>query len=385
MNIRLLATLVSFVFAGCAMSADPEAVSSAYALSLSTTNAALILDFVNYPGTDLDTLDRLVGLDARAAQNIVAWRNGADGLAPSSDDDLFADIAELDAIPYVGDVAFQKLQAYAALHPTPSAESVEGVYFRGWESEAVVSFVDSASLDVLDGILDARAAQALIAARPFTSVTAMGPVAYVGASALERLRTLAPSFWSAMHASGPSLAGVYDGVAFDETSAAVALEIANVALAPQLEQHTILPAIAELIVAHRPYATLADVAAVDGVGSVTIARLRTYAQSGQWVPPVTGFVLDAAALADIVTRQKESLYEDEGFAEVVLSLAGNDDLATRIMQALEAQIDLLSAPLLGGVYPDADSAYDAVYEAAPVKQLVRDGGWTYLESIGVTR
>ncbi len=40
-------------------------------------------------------------------------------------DDLVDDLAELDAIAYVGDTAFQRLTAYAAAHPAPAAESEE--------------------------------------------------------------------------------------------------------------------------------------------------------------------------------------------------------------------------------------------------------------------
>lgn len=54
-----------------------------------------------------------VGLDRRAAENIVAYRVGDDGIAGTSDDERFDTLAELDAVPYVGPVAFRKLLAYA--------------------------------------------------------------------------------------------------------------------------------------------------------------------------------------------------------------------------------------------------------------------------------
>ncbi|MCA9622102.1 MAG: hypothetical protein KC731_23925, partial [Myxococcales bacterium] len=58
-------------------------------------------------------LDDEVGLDKRAAENIIAHRDGADALPETSDDDLFESIAELDAVPYVGDTALALLAAYA--------------------------------------------------------------------------------------------------------------------------------------------------------------------------------------------------------------------------------------------------------------------------------
>src|SRR3954462_3665148 len=78
---------------------------SAAALSLSPASAAQILAFVNYPGTDLALLDSKVGLDRRAASNLLTHRNGADAVSPSNDDTLFKTIAELDAVPYVADSA----------------------------------------------------------------------------------------------------------------------------------------------------------------------------------------------------------------------------------------------------------------------------------------
>ena len=155
MSLRtpLAVLLVAASLAGCAVH-DPEAAPSEYALTLSTADAAQVLELVNYPGASLAILDDEVGLDVRAAENIDAHRAGADGVFPSADDDLFDDIAELDGVPYVGDAAFQKLQAYAAVNPAPSSESAEGVLFRGWESEIVVWAVNGSSFEELDALLD---------------------------------------------------------------------------------------------------------------------------------------------------------------------------------------------------------------------------------------
>src|SRR5262249_10893481 len=137
------------VAAGCAGADDPEATPSAYAVQLAPADAARLLDFVNYPGTDADLLDHAVGLDVRAA--------GADGILPSADDSYFADVAALDAVPYVGDTAFAKLSSYAAAYPAPTGESVEGVGFHEWEAQAVVWGVNHDAPEALDALLDARA------------------------------------------------------------------------------------------------------------------------------------------------------------------------------------------------------------------------------------
>jgi hypothetical protein len=208
--------LAGLALFSCGPQLDPEAGDydelgeSAVALTLAPGAAEQILSLVNYPGTELSTLDAKAGLDVRAAKNIIARRNGADGVAPSSDDAPFATIAELDAVSYVGDAAFGKLLAFAKAHPAPAAEQVEGVSFRGWEVEAVVWGVNNAPAGTLDGMLDARAARSLIAGRPFTSVGQMGPLAYVGPSALERLRREAATWWRARFApaTAPTLAQV---------------------------------------------------------------------------------------------------------------------------------------------------------------------------------
>src|SRR6185295_5874668 len=69
---------------------DPESAPSQYVNALSSTDGALVVDLVNDPRTDLEVLDKAVGLDVRAAKNIVAARNGKDGISPSADDVPFA-------------------------------------------------------------------------------------------------------------------------------------------------------------------------------------------------------------------------------------------------------------------------------------------------------
>lgn len=280
MSQRRLAILL-FTLIGCAAPIDPEAAPSTYAVTLSASDAAAVLDLVNYPGVDHDTLDHAVALDVRAATHIIAHRAGPDGLFPSADDDDFDDIAELDAIPYVGDSAFAKLHAYAQANPAPSGETVEGVSFRGWEAEIALWGVNTLELSALDAFLDARAAANLVDARPFASVGEIGPLGYVGPSALGALRAQGPAWWASRAGSG-SLAGTFDGVSFDEVTAALALDIANQATQTQMVDHGVYGPGAGAIVDARPYASLAEVAAVSGVGPATMQGLHDYAASGAW-------------------------------------------------------------------------------------------------------
>ena len=306
LKLSLLAASLAVAGAACAAppsSADPssEASSSvtagASSATISPADAQRILDLVNYPDTGVSLLDVTVKLDARAAKNIVAARDGADGVCPSADDVPFASLSALDAVPYVGSSALSNLQAYAAAHPAPAGEAVEGVTFSGWQSFAVVWGVNRATQAQLDAFLDSRAAKSLVAGRPFTKVAQMGPMAYVGEKALTALRDHAQGWWTASKAPG--------------------------------------------------------------------------------------FVLDAATAADDAEMLKESLAEDEGFTEYLMQLGDGRDESMVILQALQKEIDVLVAPLVGTTYSDADAAEAAVDAAAPVKERTKSGGWAYLESIGV--
>ena len=54
------------------------------------------------------------GIHERAAQNLTAHRDGADGQFGTDDDDLFDTIEEVDAVAYVGPIAFKQLDAAVA-------------------------------------------------------------------------------------------------------------------------------------------------------------------------------------------------------------------------------------------------------------------------------
>jgi phosphatidylserine/phosphatidylglycerophosphate/cardiolipin synthase-like enzyme len=86
------------------------------ALSPESAEAAAVLALVNDPAVDLDTLDFDAALHKTAATNIIGHRNGADGLVGTEDDDSFDDLAELDAIKFVGPVALTQLLDYAIAH-----------------------------------------------------------------------------------------------------------------------------------------------------------------------------------------------------------------------------------------------------------------------------
>jgi hypothetical protein len=76
-----------------------------------TPEALGVLRVANELSTD--DLIHQAGLGVRAAENIGAYKLGDDGLAGTADDTSFENLAELDAVPYVGPKAFAALLAYA--------------------------------------------------------------------------------------------------------------------------------------------------------------------------------------------------------------------------------------------------------------------------------
>ncbi|MES2642299.1 MAG: nuclease A inhibitor family protein [Myxococcota bacterium] len=161
-----------------------------------TRDASGVLAFLNDPSTTLTLLDIDVALDRRAATNLIAHR----------DSDPFGTIAEVDAVAYVGDSALAALLAYATAHGWVPAGAdyygtVEGVAFTWDEAVATVGLANTATLAVLDVdvALDSRAANAIVAQRPFVDVQALAGASYVGGSALDKLRV-----WSAADDGGYS-------------------------------------------------------------------------------------------------------------------------------------------------------------------------------------
>jgi hypothetical protein len=100
-----------------ASDADDDAGDSVPSLPVLSQEAVLAL--VNE--APFDRLDKPeeedgVGLDRRAARNIVDHRMGPDGVDGTDDDDPFDDLSELDAVPYVGPSALDRLFRYAVAH-----------------------------------------------------------------------------------------------------------------------------------------------------------------------------------------------------------------------------------------------------------------------------
>lgn len=169
-------------------------------LSVPARDVAQILAFLNHPRTDLRVLDEEVGLDVRAARNILAHRAGPDGRYPSADDDRFDDLEELDGVTWVGEGAIARIWEHVLLHPVSVPLVVEGVSFDAWEAAVTVWGVNQATFSELDAEvgLHAPAAQNLTAFGPYESLEQIAQVEEVATGTLERLRGHAP-VWLRRH------------------------------------------------------------------------------------------------------------------------------------------------------------------------------------------
>jgi hypothetical protein len=91
----------SFIIGGKADSAGIEEGTPEALGVLDVANTASIEELENLP------------LSSRAVDNVMYFRLGDDGRPGTDDDGVFRSLAELDAIPFIGPIAFQRLLAYA--------------------------------------------------------------------------------------------------------------------------------------------------------------------------------------------------------------------------------------------------------------------------------
>ncbi len=175
---------------------EPSATSSErQSIVEGTPDARGVLGLVNDPATTLYVLDELVPLNRRAAENLIAHRDGPDGVRGTADDDPFDDVAEVDAVPQVGPAAMASLLAYAEAHGyVPSGGDLLGVFdnvaFTVDEATATLALVNSASYATLDEDvgLDKRAVDSIVAAREVESLLELEGLYFVGHSAMLKLR-----------------------------------------------------------------------------------------------------------------------------------------------------------------------------------------------------
>jgi hypothetical protein len=160
-----------------------------------TPEGVAVLAMLNDESTTLEVLDTEVPLDRRAAGNLIAHRDGGDRLWGTTDDDVFSNMDEVDAVRFVGPKSIDRLVLFANTTGwVPGGEDLLGVYdgvsFTVVEAEATLEVVNDVPAHVLDidfG-LDARAVDSIMRARPVETVDALSRLYYVGGSALRTLK-----------------------------------------------------------------------------------------------------------------------------------------------------------------------------------------------------
>ncbi len=203
----LLTCALALALAACDSGPEPEAdgvddsflggpKSDGSQIAEGTPEALGVLALVNE--ASLQVLDDDVGLDVRAASNIVEHRETPDP---------FDDLAELDAIPYVGPVALERLLSYAESNGyVPDAEPEPAPLAEGSDlALAVLDLANTASFVVLDDDvgLDRRAATNIVEHRegpdpqsnadddPIETIAELDAIGHVGDVALGKLAAYA--------------------------------------------------------------------------------------------------------------------------------------------------------------------------------------------------
>lgn len=202
-------TIALFLLTACStVDFAPPVAEGMHRVDASSPEAFGVVALLNDAGTTRDLLDHGVNLDLRAARSLIVHRDGPDGVFGTQDDDLFDDIAEVDAQYYVGNAALVRLLGWAKKNGwIPAGGDVvgqwEGVSFTSDEVLATLELANTASEVVLDDELhlDRRAAASIVAGRPFSHMNGLAAAKFVGQAALHTLRE---------HVAAASLSGPWE-------------------------------------------------------------------------------------------------------------------------------------------------------------------------------
>ncbi len=206
-QVRIMKVLHCAGLVGClALLACSEPGDAANSDTANTTEALIagsaedvgVRAFLNDATTTFSLLDVDVALDRRAAENLIAHRDGADGIFGTSDDNPFDSLEEVDAVPQVGPATLARIAHYAAAHGwVPAGDELLGIYdgvsFTVDEAAATLALANEADGVWLDDDLglDRRAVDSILEARPIPSVLALSELYWVGGAALSALRQAA--------------------------------------------------------------------------------------------------------------------------------------------------------------------------------------------------
>jgi len=196
---QLNTVIALLLLAGCTNGApksyDSVVGTASLPIAEGSPEAIGLLDFLNDASTTQDVLDNEIGLDARAASNLISHRDGLDRLHGSDDDNPFDNLAEVDAVPWVGPTTMERLLDYADDQGFVPEDhdylgTWDGVDFTVFQAESTLFFANTADLDFLDNELglDARAVDSIAAARLLKTIDELANLYYVGHDTLLLLK-----------------------------------------------------------------------------------------------------------------------------------------------------------------------------------------------------
>ncbi len=178
--------------------AAPLVSQQAQALLDGSPGATAVLAFLNDYSTTVAVLDDEVPLDSRAAQNLIAWRAGPDGLLNTGDDRRFVTLAQVHSVPYVGPGAVADLLWYAkGTGRVELALDAPVGFFDNFELNLaesrrilVAANVNDANMLEHGFGIPAPVVQSIIAARPIEHMVELSRIAGVDSYVMGRFKTM---------------------------------------------------------------------------------------------------------------------------------------------------------------------------------------------------
>ncbi|NBD13438.1 proprotein convertase P-domain-containing protein [Corallococcus silvisoli] len=189
--------LLSCGAAAVSDNAVPALAAQGQELATGTPAGNGVVSFLNDPSTTFSVLDTQVPLNSQAAQSIIDWREGPDGVLHTGDDRRFVSIEQVAALNQVGPVALSLLEMYARgtgrveLPVDGAVGTFQGVPFNVAEARRALAVVNAQSVGALQTTygLSAVAANAVVAARPFLHILKLGRLPGVDGTSLQNLKT----------------------------------------------------------------------------------------------------------------------------------------------------------------------------------------------------
>ncbi len=207
------ALLLTACAGGSPVDMDPALGQSQLSVLDGSPEAVGVLAVLNASSTTLSVLEDDVPLNKRAATNLIAWRDGADGVRYTGDDRSFQLMQQVDDVPYVGPAAIGALVAFAeATGQVPQGGDLLGVWdntaFTVDEADATLALVNLGDYALLDDTvpLSNRTVDNIVAARPLQTIRQLAAVPQVGPSSMLKLREFART-WSPIAEDGAAELG----------------------------------------------------------------------------------------------------------------------------------------------------------------------------------